>query len=52
MLPIIIILLVAYIAVPLVDLSLNERVRFPVKLVLYLLTLVWVIYVIFVAKGV
>jgi hypothetical protein len=52
MLLIVIILLVAYIAVPLIDLSLNERVRIPVKIVIYLLTLLWVLYVMFFTKGV
>ena len=44
MLLIIVILLVAYILVPLIDLSLNERVRLPVKIGVYLLALLYVIW--------
>jgi hypothetical protein len=47
MIQIIVILLVAYIIVPLVDMSLNERVRFPVKLVIYILALLWIVYTLF-----
>jgi hypothetical protein len=47
---IIVILLVAYIVTPLIDLTLNERVRFFVKIAVYLLTLLWVIYTLFVSK--
>jgi hypothetical protein len=50
MLPIIVILLTAYIAVPLVDLTLNERVRVPVKVVLYLLAFVYVLYILIAVK--
>jgi hypothetical protein len=52
MLLIIVILLVAYILIPLIDLTLNERVRFPVKIAVFVLTLVYVLYVLFVGKGV
>lgn len=52
MLLIIIILLVAYILVPLIDLVLNERVRVPVKIGVYFLTLVYVLYVLFIGKGI
>jgi hypothetical protein len=45
MLLIIVILLTAYIVVPLVDLTLNERVRVPVKIGVYVLAFVFVIYV-------
>lgn len=47
---IVIILLVAYILIPLVDLCLNERVRIPVKIAVYAVTFVWVIYSLFVGK--
>ena len=50
MLLIIVILLVAYIVVPLVDLILNERVRIPVKIVVYLLAFVYVLYVLIVGR--
>lgn len=52
MLLVVIILLVAYILVPLIDLTLNERVRFPVKIAVYVITLVYVLYVLFIGKGV
>lgn len=52
MLLIVIILLVAYILVPLIDLSLNERTRVPVKIAVYALTLVYVLYVLFIGRGV
>ena len=51
MLLIIVILLAAYILVPLVDLTLNERVRVPVKIAVYGLTLLYVLYVLFIGKG-
>lgn len=44
MLQIIVILLVAYILIPLVDLCLNERVRIPVKIGVFAVTFVWVMY--------
>ena len=44
------ILLVAYILIPLIDLTLNERVRFPVKIAVYALTLVYCIYILFVGR--
>jgi hypothetical protein len=50
MLQIVVILLVAYILIPLVDLCLNERVRIPVKIAVYLITFVWVIYTFFVGR--
>ena len=50
MLQIIIILLVAYILVPLIDLTMNERVRVPVKIAVYLITFAWIIYTLFVGR--
>ena len=50
MLLIIVILLVDMIVVPLVDLCLNERVRIPVKVAVYGLTLLFVLYELIVAK--
>ena len=50
MLLIVVILLVAYILVPLVDLALNERVRYGVKIGLYVLTLAFVLYELITAK--
>jgi hypothetical protein len=50
MLQIIVILLVQFILVPLIDLCLNERVRIPVKIAVYLVTFVWVIYTLFVGR--
>jgi hypothetical protein len=50
MLQIIIILLVAYILTPLIDLCLNERVRIPVKIAVYLVTFVWIVYTLFVGR--
>lgn len=50
MLQIIVILLVAYILVELIDLCLNERVRVPVKIGVYLITFVWVIYSLFAGR--
>jgi len=47
---IVVILLVAYIITPLIDLSLNERVRIPIKIVVYLLTLAWVLYALIVGR--
>lgn len=44
MIQIIVILAVAYIIVPLFDLTLAERVRYFAKLLLYALALVWIIY--------
>jgi len=45
MLLIVVILLVAYILVPLIDLTLNERVRVPVKIGVYALAFVYVVWV-------
>ena len=50
MLDIIIILLAAYIVAPLADLSLNERTRVPVKIAIYLITLIWILYTLIVNK--
>ena len=50
MLLIVVILLVAYILVPLIDLTLNERVRFPIKVVVYVITFVYAIYVLYFSK--
>jgi hypothetical protein len=52
MLAIVVILLVAYIAVPLIDLTLNERVRVPVKIAVYAITFIWVLYTLYVGRGV
>jgi hypothetical protein len=51
MLYIIVILLVAYIITPLLDLTLNERVLFFCKLLIYVLTLFFVLYGLFVTKA-
>jgi hypothetical protein len=45
---IIVILLVAYVIVPLLDLSIAERARYPAKIIVYIVTLLWVIYTLFV----
>jgi hypothetical protein len=50
MLLIIVILLTAYIVVPLIDLTLNERVRVPVKVVVYAVTFCYVLYVLIVGR--
>jgi hypothetical protein len=50
MLLIIVILLTAYIVVPLIDLTLNERVRVPVKIVVYLLAFFYVLYILIVGR--
>jgi hypothetical protein len=50
MLLLVVILLVAYIVVPLIDLVLNERIRIFTKIAVYALTLAWVIYTLFVGK--
>jgi hypothetical protein len=42
---IIVILFVAYILTPLIDLILNERVRVPVKIGVYVIVTIWFIYV-------
>lgn len=44
MIQIIVILLVAYIVSPLLDLVLAERVRTMAKIIVYLVTFVWIIY--------
>jgi hypothetical protein len=45
MLLIIVILLTAYIVVPIIDLTLNERIRVPVKIAVYLIALAYVVFV-------
>jgi hypothetical protein len=50
MLQIIVILLVAYILVPLIDLCLNERVRMPVKIAVFAITFVYVLYTLYVGR--
>jgi hypothetical protein len=52
MLLIVVILLVAFILTPLIDLCLNERVRIPVKIGVYLLVLIYVLWVLFAGKGI
>jgi hypothetical protein len=44
MLLIVDILLVSLIVIPLCDLVFNERVRVPVKIIVFALTFVWVLY--------
>jgi hypothetical protein len=44
MIQIVVILLVAYILVPLFDLTLTERVRYFAKLLIYLIALLWIVY--------
>jgi hypothetical protein len=50
MLLIIVILLTAYIVVPLVDLTANEHVRYALKIVVYVLTLAYVLYALVTGK--
>ena len=50
MLQIVVILLVAYIVTPLIDLCLNAQVRIPVKIGVYAITFAWVIYTLFVGR--
>lgn len=45
MLLIVVILLVAYILIPLIDLTLNERVRLPVKIGVYALALIYILWI-------
>ena len=52
MLLIVVILLVSFIVTPLIDLVLNERVRVIFKIVVYLLTLAWVLYILLAGRGV
>lgn len=47
---IIAILFVAFILVPLIDLILNERVRIPVKIAVYLLAAIYIIYMMFLGR--
>ena len=49
---IIIILLASYIVAPLVDLCLNERTRVPVKIAVYLITLAYVLWALFVGRAI
>lgn len=51
MLQIIVILLVAYILTPLIDLCLNERVRIPVKIAVYAVTFVYVLWTLYAGRG-
>lgn len=44
MIPIIVILAVAYLLVPLLDITLNEQVRYVAKILVYVVTLVWLVY--------
>ena len=44
MLLIIAILLAAYIVIPLIDLTLNQRVQYAAKLIVYVLTFAFVVY--------
>jgi hypothetical protein len=48
MLQIIVILLVAFIVTPLIEMITAERVRFGVKAAVYLIAFVWVIYTVFI----
>lgn len=48
MIQIIVILLVAYIIVPMIDLSLAERVRSAAKIIVYVVTMLWVVYTLWV----
>lgn len=52
MLLIIVILLVAYILIPLIQLTLKERILFFVEVVVYLITCLWVVYVLYHGKAV
>jgi hypothetical protein len=52
MLLVVVILLVAFILVPLIDLTLNERVRVTVKIVVYALAVLYTLYVLITGKGV
>ena len=47
MLQIIVILLVSYILVPLIELTLAERLRYLFKVIVYALTLLWILYTLF-----
>lgn len=47
---IVIILLVSFILTPLIELTANERVRFFSKLLIYLLTAIYVLYVLVTGK--
>ena len=47
MLQIIIILLVTYIVIPLVELIVNLRIKFALTVLVYVVTLVWVLYTLY-----
>jgi hypothetical protein len=51
MLQLLVILTVYFILVPLIDLCLNERVRIPVKICVYLATFIWLIVTLFFHRG-
>jgi hypothetical protein len=51
MLQIIVILAVAFIVTPLIDLSDSPRTRLIAKAVVYVITLLWLIYTLFLAHG-
>jgi hypothetical protein len=51
MLLIIVILLVAFILTPLIDLITAERIKFGLKATVYSVVFLWELYVILVAKG-
>ena len=50
MLQLIVILLTAYIVTPLIDLCFNERVRLPIKIAVYLITFVYVVWTLFAGR--
>ncbi len=50
MLLIIVILLAAYIVIPLVDLTANERIKYALKVAVYVLTLAYVLFVLITAR--
>jgi hypothetical protein len=47
MVQIVVILLVAYILVPLIDMTLKEQALFFTKLLVYVIAFVWVVYTLF-----
>ena len=50
MLQIIIILLVAEILIPLIALTLTERIKFFAEVTVYLVTFIWIIYTLYTGK--
>lgn len=52
MIQIIVILAIYMLIVPLLDLTLAERVRYFAKIVLYAVALAWIIYTLWIVKGV